>query len=96
MTAQLVSSYSKALEHGDARRFEVVLLNHDRDEQGQADYMKASEITFPSVRHAKTEESVFSKLAPARYLPTLVLLDADGKELSRDVDAICARLAGNE
>ena len=95
MTTQLVSSYSKALEHGDARRFEVVLLNHDRDEQGQANYMKSSGITFPSVRHARTEASVFSRLTPTRYLPTLVLLDADGKELSRDVGEICARLAGN-
>jgi len=95
VTAQLVSSYSKALGHGEARRFEVVLLNHDRDEQGQANYMKSSGIIFPSVRHARTEKSVFAKLTPARYLPTLVLLDADGKELSRDVGEICARLEKN-
>lgn len=95
MTAQLVSSYNQALKQGDARRYEVILLNHDRDEKGQANYMQSSGIAFPSVQHAKTEGSTFSKLTPTKYLPTLVLLDADGKEISRDVGEICTRLEDN-
>ncbi len=95
MTAQLVSSYGKALQHGDDRLYEVVLLNYDRDAQAQADYMKASGIVFPSVALAKTKSSSFSQLAPGQYLPTLVLLDAAGNELSRDMGVICERLEDN-
>ncbi len=95
MTSQLVASYSKALEAGDARRYEVILLNYDRNEQGQADYMKSSGIAFPTVPLSKTEKSIFSQLAPSQYLPSVNLLDADGKLLSKDVGEICKRLEKN-
>jgi len=87
VTSQLVSSYEKALESGSERKYEVVLLNYDDDEEGQLNYVKKSKISFPTVKLDKSEKSIFSKLAPTDFLPGMTLLDADGNVVAKDADA---------
>jgi nucleoredoxin len=65
--------------------FELVFVNHDRDEGAMLDYMKGDSMPWPAVRFDDIDKVNGNQFC-GRGIPDLVLTDADGTVLSDSFD----------
>ena len=91
--------YEKNLElAADERKFSLILVGHDDTEQGVADYLKASGLGCAAVKTpiGKLEygEPLTTLLTNgyAGSIPAVLLLDKDGKLVTRDQREILLKL----
>jgi len=99
VTSQLAKIYEKNLElAADERKFSLILVGHDDTEQGVADYLKASGLGCAAVKTpiGKLEygEPLTTLLTNgyAGSIPAVLLLDKDGKLVTRDQREILLKL----
>ncbi|MEM7386956.1 MAG: thioredoxin-like domain-containing protein [Verrucomicrobiota bacterium] len=89
MTSQLVKSYKK--KKGN---IEVILVNHDTDQKKMNSYMTKSKMPFPGLKKSENKTSILTKAYEAKFLPTLLLLDKNGKVVSDDQKTVLKKLVG--
>ena len=65
--------------------FELVFVNHDRDEGDMLDYMKGDSMPWPAVHFDDIDSTQANKFC-GPGIPDLVLTDADGNVLSDSFD----------
>ena len=61
--------------------FEIILVSRDRSEADMLNYLREDQMPWPALRFADRQLSQIAKHA-GRGIPCLVLVDANGKELS--------------
>ena len=83
--------YEKALKQGDKRKFELVLVCYDKDQEKMEAYMKASKMGFPGLKMSEKKGNPVTK-KQTRYIPELVMFDADGKIVESDRAKILKKL----
>jgi nucleoredoxin len=81
-TPELVKWYKRNKSRRD--KFEVIFLSADRSEADMQEYMKDDDMPWPAVEYASRDASPLRKF-PEGGIPGLVVLDADGKVVSRTV-----------
>merc|ERR1711920_913124 len=80
-TPQLVESYNTMTAAGKA--FEIVFVSSDRDEAAFAEYF--GEMPWLALPYAKRElKAKLSKKFKVNGIPTLVIIDSDGKTITAD------------
>merc|ERR1711920_34985 len=80
-TPQLVESYNTMTAAGKA--FEIVFVSSDRDEAAFAEYF--GEMPWLALPYAKRElKAKLSKKFKVNGIPTLVIIDSDGKTITTD------------
>ena len=77
-TPQLVSFRNNNIE-----RFEVILVGADGSPQAQQSYMKKYNMPWLAVENQSKVSKTISKIINVESLPTLIILDSDGKIISR-------------
>jgi hypothetical protein len=91
VTPQLVDAYKK-LDGKKDRKIEIVHVNYDANQKGLEKYLKKSKINFPALKLSETKTSALATIHPTKYLPTVVLANANGKVISTDLSAALAKL----
>ena len=77
-TPQLVSFRNNNIE-----RFEVILVGVDGSPEAQQSYMKKYNMPWLAVENQSKVSKTISKIINVESLPTLIILDSDGKIISR-------------
>ncbi len=68
----------------NSKEFEIVLVSFDKDDKDQKEYMKSYGMKFPAVSFEGEARQELASLYGVQGIPTLVIIGADGKEISRD------------
>lgn len=93
MTKQLASINEKNLKLGDRRKFEIVLISYDRDQEGFDNYLKDGTMNWPAVKFSKKGSiAELTKIGDSGFLPNIVLLKADGTMVSNDREEVLKKL----
>merc|ERR1711988_1502922 len=80
-TPKLAESYKALKEAG--KKFEIVFVSSDRDEQSFSEYFKEMPwLSLPYVERAKKE--ALSKKFKVQGIPTLVIVDKEGATITTD------------
>jgi len=81
-TPKLVETYEELQAEG--RPFEVVLVSHDRDKASARKYMKSHDMPWLAVPFKDKNRELLKKKFGVQGIPTLVIINSDGKTLSRN------------
>jgi len=79
-TPILVETYNQLQAEG--KPFEIVLVSHDRDKASTRKYMKSHKMPWLAVPFKAKEREALKKTYKVSGIPTLVIIDAEGKTLS--------------
>jgi nucleoredoxin len=83
-TPQLVQYYNRvAPQHPE---FEVVLYSFDKSPAEMEQYMRESSMPWPAIDYDKRDEKEELRIAAGSGIPSLVLVEATGKLVSRSFD----------
>lgn len=87
VTPDLIKAYGN-LAAVKAGQVEMLLVDYDRDQADMSKYMVKSKIPFPGLKFEGTPKThPLAKLGNVTALPTLVLVDANGKILASGDEA---------
>ncbi|NBS14164.1 MAG: hypothetical protein EBT57_05045 [Verrucomicrobia bacterium] len=78
-TPKLVEWYNQF--HPKHKKFELVFASSDKDEKAMLEYMSEMKMPWPAVKFGEKKESGLDKYA-SDGIPYLVLIDAEGKDLT--------------
>ena len=67
--------------HPKHKKFELVFASSDKDEKAMLEYMSEMKMPWPAVKFGEKKESGLDKYA-SDGIPYLVLIDAEGKDLT--------------
>jgi thiol-disulfide isomerase/thioredoxin len=81
-TPMLVEAYGELQAEG--KPFEVVLVSHDRDKKSTRAYMKSHKMPWLAVPFKDKHREALKKKYGVQGIPTLVIIDAEGKTLSNN------------
>ena len=71
--------------HGENKEnFEVVFVSSDRDEAAQLGYMKEAKMPWYTIKYGSPTVQALKDKFKVSGIPTLVMLSADGKTISKD------------
>ncbi len=65
-------------------KFEIVFVSADRDEAAQKDYMTSYKMNWPAFKNQSDAGKKLSEKFAVRGIPTLVIVDAKGKTITKD------------
>ncbi|HUF61583.1 MAG TPA: thioredoxin family protein [Verrucomicrobiales bacterium] len=68
----------------NSKEFEIVFVSFDKDDKELKDYMKSYGMKFPAVNFEGEARQELADRYGVRSIPTLVIIGADGKEITRD------------
>ena len=94
MTKQLASINKKNIKLGDKKKFQIVLVDYDRSQEGLDKYVKGGEMTWPAIKHDQKESvTELTSLGETGFIPNLVLLNAAGEMISNDRKEVLKKLS---
>ena len=81
-TPLLVDAYNQL--QADGKPFEIVFVSSDRSADAMRAYMKEYEMDWPAIPFEAEQRKALAQRFGVRGIPTLVVVDTDGRTLSAD------------
>ncbi len=79
---KLVEAYEKI--NRKEKTFEIIFVSSDRTEEAQFEYMEELDMPWYTIKLGQQEAKALSKKYGVRGIPMLVIIDADGKLITKD------------
>ncbi|HIG84164.1 MAG TPA: hypothetical protein EYQ23_08895 [Verrucomicrobiales bacterium] len=79
---------------GDKKKFQIVLVDYDRNAKGLEGYLKDSKISWPAIKLDQQKSvSELTSLGETGFIPNIVLLKPDGTMVSNKRNEVIKKLS---